>query len=128
MNRNIISHFSFDPLPPRSRQIGEAIRCFECNSNNDTRCGDDKPPTDLSIECGDHQRGVKYTFCRKIKQFVEFSVNGRKYIDSIVCALDEYTLCHSYYNLASTPFCSYSATRYPSHSQLRLGGFGTIQK
>lgn len=57
---------------------GMAIRCFECNSNNDTRCADERPPADLSIECGDHQRGVKYTFCRKINQHVDFHVNSRK--------------------------------------------------
>ncbi|XP_037024886.1 uncharacterized protein LOC119066481 isoform X2 [Bradysia coprophila] len=54
---------------------GSAIRCYECNSYNDTRCAQDIPPTDLSIECGDHQKGVKYSFCRKIKQIIEFSVN-----------------------------------------------------
>lgn len=57
---------------------GSAIRCFECNSNNDTRCAEDIPPGDLAIECGDHQRGVKYIFCRKIKQLIEFSVNNCK--------------------------------------------------
>lgn len=54
---------------------GSAIRCYECNSYNDTKCADDVPPTNLSVECGDHQKGVKYTFCRKIKQIIEFSVN-----------------------------------------------------
>jgi hypothetical protein len=54
---------------------GSAIRCFECNSYNDTRCAHDKPPQDLSVECGNHHRGVTYTFCRKIKQVIEFSVN-----------------------------------------------------
>lgn len=58
--------------------IGSAIRCYECNSYNDTKCADDVPPTNLSVECGDHQKGVKYTFCRKIKQIIEFSVNQCK--------------------------------------------------
>lgn len=59
-------------------QTGSAIRCYECNSYNDTKCAQDIPPTDLSIECGDHQKGVKYSFCRKIKQIIEFSVNQCK--------------------------------------------------
>jgi len=55
---------------------GEAIRCFECNSHNDTRCALAKPPEELIIDCGDHQKGVQYTFCRKTIQVIEFSVNS----------------------------------------------------
>lgn len=61
---------------------GSAIRCYECNSYNDTRCAHDIPPKDLSIECGDHQKGVKYSFCRKIKQVIEFSVNQCEFMDN----------------------------------------------
>uniref|UniRef100_U5ES22 Putative secreted protein n=1 Tax=Corethrella appendiculata TaxID=1370023 RepID=U5ES22_9DIPT len=55
---------------------GSAIKCFECNSHNDTKCADDIPPDSLSVECGDHKHGVTYTFCRKITQVIEFSVNS----------------------------------------------------
>lgn len=55
---------------------GEAIRCFECNSHNDTRCSQDIPPKELSIECGDRRGGATYKFCRKITQVIEFSVNS----------------------------------------------------
>lgn len=34
------------------------------------------PPNTLSVECGDHKHGVSYTFCRKITQVIEFSVNN----------------------------------------------------
>ncbi|CAO1359773.1 unnamed protein product [Diamesa tonsa] len=55
---------------------GEAIRCYECNSHNDTRCADAKPPPELEIDCGTHKKGTEYTFCRKIIQIIEFSVNN----------------------------------------------------
>ncbi|CAD7079815.1 unnamed protein product [Hermetia illucens] len=57
-------------------QEGSAIRCYECNSHNDSRCALDIPPNDLSIECGNHKHGVTYTFCRKITQIIEFAVNN----------------------------------------------------
>lgn len=58
--------------------LGSAIRCYECNSHTDVRCSQDIPPDELSIECGDHKHGVAYTFCRKITQVIEFSVNNCK--------------------------------------------------
>ncbi|XP_059616216.1 uncharacterized protein LOC132261423 [Phlebotomus argentipes] len=57
-------------------KLGSAIRCYECNSHTDVRCAQDIPPDELSIECGDHKHGVAYTFCRKITQVIEFSVNN----------------------------------------------------
>jgi hypothetical protein len=56
---------------------GEAVKCFECNSHNDTRCADKEPPKDLLVECrGKKQGSIESTFCRKIKQIIEFSVNN----------------------------------------------------
>ncbi|XP_063700288.1 uncharacterized protein LOC134830667 [Culicoides brevitarsis] len=57
-------------------QSGIAIRCYECNSHNDSRCAMDIPPEELSIDCEEHKSGVKYTFCRKTTQVIEFSVNN----------------------------------------------------
>lgn len=63
---------------------GEAIRCYECNSHNDTRCADAKPPAELEIDCGTHKKGTEYTFCRKIVQIIEFSVNNCKYFGILI--------------------------------------------
>ncbi|KAL3274101.1 hypothetical protein HHI36_015517 [Cryptolaemus montrouzieri] len=60
-----------------------ALKCYECNSATDKRClGDEnnKLSDDLKITCldkspnGDHP----YVLCRKIKQVIDFEVNGLK--------------------------------------------------
>ncbi|KAJ3645560.1 hypothetical protein Zmor_023205 [Zophobas morio] len=62
-----------------------AIKCFECNSVNDKRCSDDdieKYKTDLETDCDSKssplgaESGTKYKLCRKIKQVIDFEVNG----------------------------------------------------
>lgn len=58
--------------------LGAAIRCYECNSYNDTRCANEKPPSEFSISCTKGKEGAESTTCRKIVQQIEFSVNGRK--------------------------------------------------
>lgn len=63
---------------PISIITGSAIRCYECNSHLNPNCSMNIPPDSLSIECGDHKHGVSYTFCRKITQVIEFTVNNRK--------------------------------------------------
>ncbi|CAO1320247.1 unnamed protein product [Diamesa serratosioi] len=55
---------------------GEAIKCFECNSHNDSRCAEAIPPKELEVDCGNHKKGPEYSFCRKITQIIEFSVNN----------------------------------------------------
>lgn len=58
--------------------IGFAVRCFECNSYKDEKCDEDIPPEKFQKNCDDHRDGYNYTFCRKIKQVIEFAVNSRK--------------------------------------------------
>ncbi|XP_033229992.1 uncharacterized protein LOC117181445 [Belonocnema kinseyi] len=53
-----------------------AVRCFECNSHNDSRCAEKQPPEELRTDCATKKDGAKYTMCRKIVQIIEFSVNG----------------------------------------------------
>ncbi|CAG9798656.1 unnamed protein product [Chironomus riparius] len=55
---------------------GHAIRCFDCNSHTDVGCSDKAPPKDFEKDCSEHKNGPKYTFCRKITQIIEFSVNN----------------------------------------------------
>jgi len=55
---------------------GEAIHCYECNSHNDSRCAEKIPPRELELDCSKKREGSKYTFCRKIIQIIEFSVNN----------------------------------------------------
>lgn len=62
-----------------SSRIGDAINCYECNSHVESRCAEKIPPKELEIDCSTKRDGVKYTFCRKITQIIEFAVNGCKY-------------------------------------------------
>ena len=55
------------------------MRCYECNSHNDLRCAEKEPPKELEKDCEEISAGNKYTFCRKITQVIEFSVNSREY-------------------------------------------------
>ena len=57
-----------------------AVRCYECNSHNDSRCAEKQPPEELKTDCSTKSGGAKYTMCRKIVQVIEFSVNGCTYI------------------------------------------------
>ncbi|XP_018914377.1 UPAR/Ly6 domain-containing protein crok [Bemisia tabaci] len=70
---------------------GLSIHCFECNSHNDTRCADEKPPDALKKDCSEHLEGSKYTMCRKITQTIEFEVNGLPPDNRVIrtCGWDE---------------------------------------
>lgn len=57
-------------------QIASAIKCFECNSHNDTSCNLDDLPESLKKDCSEKVEGAKYTMCRKIVQNIDFEVNG----------------------------------------------------
>lgn len=61
-------------------QSGHAIRCYDCNSHTDVGCSDKAPPKEFEKDCSEHKNGPKYTFCRKITQVIEFSVNNCKLI------------------------------------------------
>ncbi|XP_074035046.1 uncharacterized protein [Leptinotarsa decemlineata] len=56
------------------------LSCYDCNSAHDKRClGDanNKLTDDLKKPCPERKDKEKpYTLCRKIKQAVDFSVNG----------------------------------------------------
>ncbi|KAL1123248.1 hypothetical protein AAG570_002334 [Ranatra chinensis] len=55
---------------------GEGIKCYDCNSHNDTRCAQEVPPEIFKKDCSEHIEGSKYTLCRKIVQSIEHEVNG----------------------------------------------------
>lgn len=61
------------------------IRCYVCNSHNDTDCAQEKLPDHFKTECSKLNIGVaennrkNYTLCRKIIQTIEPEVNGCKY-------------------------------------------------
>lgn len=57
---------------------GEALKCYECNSRNDTACANEVPPDSLKKDCSEHVEGHKYKLCRKIVQTIEYEVNGLK--------------------------------------------------
>lgn len=51
---------------------GFGLKCYECNSHNDSRCAQDTPPDELSVTC-DHQK----TICRKVTQEIDYSIDGK---------------------------------------------------
>ncbi|KAH8269739.1 hypothetical protein KR018_008664 [Drosophila ironensis] len=60
-------------------QQGYAIKCFICNSHKDANCALDIPPDNLVKDCDEQYssrgKGIP-TYCRKITQIIEFSVNS----------------------------------------------------
>nr|CAD7602927.1 unnamed protein product [Timema genevievae] len=63
-------------LDHAATEASGAIKCFECNSHNDSRCSLDVLPVELKKDCSEHKEGTKYTMCRKIVQHIDFEVNG----------------------------------------------------
>lgn len=61
--------------------VGHAIKCYDCNSHNDTRCAMEEVPADLEVDCSMKIKDPTKTavLCRKIKQVIDFEVNGRKF-------------------------------------------------
>lgn len=63
--------------------LGFAIKCFECNSHYNQGCELQIVPSNFTVDCSlkrdvdEHQKPIQYTFCRKINQIIEFSVNQR---------------------------------------------------
>ncbi|RZF35193.1 hypothetical protein LSTR_LSTR014659 [Laodelphax striatellus] len=58
-------------------QPGSSIKCYQCNSHNDSRCAQEKPPEELTKDCTELDDATKkYSMCRKITQTIEFEVNG----------------------------------------------------
>lgn len=60
--------------------LGDAVRCHQCNSHIDPSCNN-KLQTDTDIQdCPSFEKtGRNYTFCRKITQIIEFTVNDCKF-------------------------------------------------
>ncbi|XP_011180290.1 uncharacterized protein LOC105210831 [Zeugodacus cucurbitae] len=60
-------------------QQGAAIKCYVCNSHKDANCALDIPPDNLLKDCEEDYstrgKGIP-TYCRKISQIIEFSVNN----------------------------------------------------
>lgn len=63
-----------------------AINCIECNSHYNQECDTDNAARNYTVNCHDKYetdeegKRIEFTFCRKISQIIEFSVNQRKYI------------------------------------------------
>ncbi|KAK9728125.1 Sleepless protein [Popillia japonica] len=53
---------------------GQSLSCFNCNSYDEKDCLLDVIPEKFKTECPDST----YTICRKIKQVIDFEVNGLK--------------------------------------------------
>ncbi|XP_017065537.2 LOW QUALITY PROTEIN: uncharacterized protein LOC108104148 [Drosophila eugracilis] len=57
-------------------QVGQSIKCWDCRSDNDPKCGDPFDNSTLAItDCQqapelEHLKGVRPTMCRKIRQKV----------------------------------------------------------
>lgn len=69
-----------------------ALICFQCNSHNDSRCADVAVPDLFNVECPKTDKnGHELKLCRKIKQIIEFEVNGMPPDTRIIrsCGWDE---------------------------------------
>lgn len=72
-------------FPVKAESEKNEIRCYVCNSHNDTACAQEKLPDHFKTECSKLNIGVpeesrkNYTLCRKIIQTIEPEVNGCKY-------------------------------------------------
>jgi len=60
---------------------GLAIKCYECNSHYNQGCDLVNVPNNYTVDCStkverdENNRLIDYTFCRKIFQVIDFSVN-----------------------------------------------------
>ncbi|RZF43342.1 hypothetical protein LSTR_LSTR001603 [Laodelphax striatellus] len=73
-------------------QPGSSIKCYQCNSHNDSRCAQEKPPEELTKDCTELDDATKkYSMCRKITQTIEFEVNGLQPDTRVIrsCGWDE---------------------------------------
>jgi len=112
---------------------GLAINCIECNSHYNQDCETDNAVRNYTVDCqskfetDEEGKRIEFTFCRKISQIIEFSVNQlpantriirscgydkRNYVNScykrhgfggrqIVCACDDKDNCNSSTTLQS---------------------------
>ncbi|XP_019868729.1 uncharacterized protein LOC109597479 [Aethina tumida] len=76
-------------------KTGFAISCYECNSATDKRClGDEhnRLSDDLKKPCPERS-GQPYKLCRKIKQMIDFEVNGLQPDSRVIrtCGYDDST-------------------------------------
>ncbi|XP_022914045.1 UPAR/Ly6 domain-containing protein CG9338-like [Onthophagus taurus] len=53
---------------------GNCLKCYQCNSHVNSTCGEEKVPESFAMECP--KNGKTYILCRKIKQVIDFEVNG----------------------------------------------------
>ncbi|CAG9860249.1 unnamed protein product [Phyllotreta striolata] len=70
-----------------------AISCYDCNSVSDKRClGDEnnKLTDDMKKHCPE-RKGKPYSLCRKIKQVIDFEVNGLQPDSRVIrtCGFDD---------------------------------------
>jgi len=56
---------------------GSGIKCYDCNSNKDPECANEKPPSQFEKDCSG-LKGHNFTLCRKVVQTIEHEVNGLK--------------------------------------------------
>ncbi|CAB0015991.1 unnamed protein product [Nesidiocoris tenuis] len=81
-------------------RVGSALKCYECNSHNDSRCAQEEPPQLLGKDCSTHQNAAhKYTLCRKIVQTIEYEVNGLQPDTRVIrsCGWDDTTYKNACY-------------------------------
>lgn len=69
---------------------GNSISCYKCNSHNDSSCMEN-PPDKFKVDCP----GSNYILCRKIKQVIDFDVNGLKAETRIIRSCGSYNKSHT---------------------------------
>jgi len=119
-------------------QNGFGLMCYECNSHNDTRCAMEDLPDELIKPCA-HREGKPFSLCRKIKQIIEFEVNGLPPDNRVIrgCGWDDSTYKNRCYHRSGfggrqevcacdADKCNGSSTIYASVSLL-LGMFALLK-
>lgn len=105
---------------------GYSLKCYECNSHNDSRCAQEMPPSQLEKDCSTHQNEAhKYTLCRKIVQTIEYEVNGLQPDTRVIrsCGWDDTTYKNACYQRSgfggrqevcscTTDLCNSSPSQY----------------
>ncbi|XP_015917567.1 uncharacterized protein [Parasteatoda tepidariorum] len=70
--------------------LGTSIECYNCRSDVDSNCAAEHPDPKFLTNCSALKEGPKYQACRRIENFVDFTVVGQEPTKRVIrqCAAD----------------------------------------